>query len=149
MITLPSHTSHALQPLIVSCFKAFKTTSKKVKDATMSRSNHMQLDKIALARWVDQALKQSFRKQKIKSRFRNTCIWPLNPKAMDSKIKTLEVYTPTHMSNAMSEEDYTIRRKLKIILNGGRIIATKILHIAKIDQHPRFEDLPIYMSQNV
>jgi len=73
----------------------------------------MQLDKIALARWVDQALKQSFRKQKIKSRFRNTCIWPLNPKAMDSKTKTLEVYTATHMSNAMSEEDYTIKEEVE------------------------------------
>jgi hypothetical protein len=28
MITLPSHTSHALQPLDVSCFKPFKTTLK-------------------------------------------------------------------------------------------------------------------------
>jgi hypothetical protein len=29
MITLPSHTSHALQPLDVSCFNPFKTTFKK------------------------------------------------------------------------------------------------------------------------
>ncbi len=27
-ITLPSHTSHALQPLDVTCFKPFKTTFK-------------------------------------------------------------------------------------------------------------------------
>jgi hypothetical protein len=26
MITLPSHTSHALEPLDVSCFEPFKTT---------------------------------------------------------------------------------------------------------------------------
>ncbi len=57
MITLPSHTSHALQPLNVYCFKPFKTSLKKVKDATMSRSNHMELDKITLIRWVDKALK--------------------------------------------------------------------------------------------
>ncbi len=31
MITLPSHTSHALQPLDVSCFKPFKTEFKKKK----------------------------------------------------------------------------------------------------------------------
>jgi len=37
MITLPSNTSYALQPLDVSCFKPFKTTFKKVKDATMSK----------------------------------------------------------------------------------------------------------------
>jgi len=53
MITLPSHTSHALQPLDVSCFKPFKTTFRKVKDATMSKSNHMEPNKIILVGWVD------------------------------------------------------------------------------------------------
>jgi hypothetical protein len=33
MITLPFHTSHVLQPLDVSCFKPFKTTFRKVRDA--------------------------------------------------------------------------------------------------------------------
>ncbi len=40
MITLPSHTSHALQPIDVSCFKPFKTTFKQVRVATMYKSNH-------------------------------------------------------------------------------------------------------------
>jgi len=53
MITLPSNTSYALQPLDVSCFKPFKTTFKKVKDVTMSKNNHMELNKITLARWVN------------------------------------------------------------------------------------------------
>jgi hypothetical protein len=56
MITLPSHTSHALQPLNVYCFKPFKISFLKVRDAIMSRNNHMELDKITLDRWVDQAL---------------------------------------------------------------------------------------------
>ncbi len=46
MITLPSHTSHALQPLVVSCFKPFKTTLNKEKDVTMARSKYQELDKI-------------------------------------------------------------------------------------------------------
>jgi hypothetical protein len=100
MITLPSHTSHALQPLNVFCFKPFKTTFRKVKDVVMSKSNHMKPNKITLARWVDQALEQSFTKQNIKFRFRITCIWLLNPKVMDNKIKPLRVYTTTNMSNA-------------------------------------------------
>jgi hypothetical protein len=53
MITLPSHTSHALQPLDVSYFKPFKATFKKVMDAIMFRSNHIELDKITLVGWVD------------------------------------------------------------------------------------------------
>lgn len=32
-ITLPSHTSHTLQPLDVACFKPFKTTFKTYKHA--------------------------------------------------------------------------------------------------------------------
>jgi hypothetical protein len=53
MITLPSHTWHDLQPLDVSCFKPFKTTLKKVKDATKFKSNHIELNKIILAGWVN------------------------------------------------------------------------------------------------
>ncbi len=53
MITLPSHTSHVLYPIYVFYFKPFKTTLKKVKDAAISRSNHMEPNKIILVRWVD------------------------------------------------------------------------------------------------
>jgi len=42
MITLPSHTSYALQPLDVSCLKPFKTRFKKVRDAMMYKSNHQE-----------------------------------------------------------------------------------------------------------
>jgi hypothetical protein len=39
MTTLPSHTSHALQPLNVSYFKPFKIAFKKDRDVAMSRNN--------------------------------------------------------------------------------------------------------------
>jgi hypothetical protein len=52
-ITLPSHTSLALQPLDVSCFKPFKTTFRRVRDLAMFRNNHMELKKITLDGWVD------------------------------------------------------------------------------------------------
>ncbi len=77
----------------------------------MSKSNHMELDKITLDRWVDQALKQSFIKQNIKSRFKITCIWPLNPRAMDNKIKPSKVYTTTNVSNVGNEENYTTKEE--------------------------------------
>jgi hypothetical protein len=57
MITLASHTSHTLQPLKMSYFKPFKTTFRKFRGASRSRSNHMELSKINLVGWVDQALK--------------------------------------------------------------------------------------------
>jgi hypothetical protein len=62
-ITLPSHTSHALQPLDVSYFKPFKTAFRKFKVVVMFRSNHMEPDKIIIVGWVDQALKQSLTKE--------------------------------------------------------------------------------------
>jgi hypothetical protein len=48
MITLPLHTSHIVQPLDASCFKSFKTSFKKVKNAAMFKNNHMEPDKITL-----------------------------------------------------------------------------------------------------
>jgi len=40
MIILPSHTSHAFQPLDVVCFKPFKTTFRKERDITMIKRNY-------------------------------------------------------------------------------------------------------------
>ncbi len=57
MITLPSHASHALQPLDVSCFKPFNTTFRKVRDVAMFKSNHMEPNKVILVEWVGQTLK--------------------------------------------------------------------------------------------
>jgi hypothetical protein len=62
MITLKSHTSHTFH---VSYFKSFKTTFRKVKNLAMSRNNHMELDKITLVGWVDQALEQSLIKKNL------------------------------------------------------------------------------------
>jgi hypothetical protein len=73
-----SHTSDSLQPLDVSYFKSFKTTFEKVKDAITFKSNHMELDKIALARWIDQALKQAFTKKKLKFGFKTTSVYDLS-----------------------------------------------------------------------
>jgi hypothetical protein len=51
MITLPSCTSHALQPLDVNCFKLFKVTFKKDKDNNMVNNNYKEPDKITIANW--------------------------------------------------------------------------------------------------
>jgi hypothetical protein len=53
MITLPSHTSHSLQPLDVFCFKPFKIAFRKVKNAAIFRNNHMEPNKITLTGWVN------------------------------------------------------------------------------------------------
>lgn len=60
MITLPFHTSHALQPLNLICFKPFKTTFKRKMDGAIAKKNYIEPNKINLATCVDKALDQSF-----------------------------------------------------------------------------------------
>jgi hypothetical protein len=70
MIILPwQYPSHVLRPLYVFCLKLFKTTFKKFKDATMFKSNHIQPNKIIMAKWVDQAIDQYFTNKNIKVGF--------------------------------------------------------------------------------
>jgi hypothetical protein len=44
--------------------------------------------------------------------FKTIGIWPINPKAMDSKTKPSKVYTTSiNINNARIEEDYTIEEE--------------------------------------
>ncbi len=91
MITLPSHTSHALQPLDVSCFKHFKITFNIY--ISMVNNDYKDPHKIILANWVDKTLDATLSKKNIKNGFKVTRIWPFNPKAMDGRTKPSELYT--------------------------------------------------------
>ncbi len=93
MITLPSQKSHALQPLNVACLKPFKITFRKERNIRMVKRNYIEPNKITLVGWVDKALNLALTRKNIMSKFKSTRIWPLNPKAMDSKISLSIVYT--------------------------------------------------------
>jgi hypothetical protein len=41
----------------------------------------------------------------IKFGFRTTCIWPLNPKAIDNKIRPTKVYIETNFNSGGNEKD--------------------------------------------
>jgi hypothetical protein len=73
-VTSLSHTSHALQPLYLTCFKPFKTAFKKEKDTTMINRNYIELDKIVLVGWVDKTLDQALSRKNIILKFRSTGI---------------------------------------------------------------------------
>lgn len=62
----------------------------------MVRNNHCELDKCTLASQIKKTLDQSLSKKNINSGFKVTKIQPLNPKAMDEKIRPSE----THITNA-------------------------------------------------
>jgi hypothetical protein len=65
MVTLQSHTSHALQPLQMSCFKPFKTTFRKERDNAMIKNRYLKLNKIKLITWVDPTLVKGLFKYQI------------------------------------------------------------------------------------
>jgi hypothetical protein len=89
MVTWPSHTSHALQPLNVACFKLFKIALKKESDTTMINRNYIDPENVVLVGWVDKALDQALSRKNIILGFKSTRIWPLDPKAMDERIRPI------------------------------------------------------------
>jgi hypothetical protein len=56
LLTLPSHTSHAMQPLDVSVFKPFKTFFREYRDFWTSRNLSQVVTKQTLAHWVSLGL---------------------------------------------------------------------------------------------
>jgi len=105
MVIFPAHTFHALQPFDVSCFKPFETTFRKEKYFAISKSNYMELDRITIIGWVDQALDKSITEQNIKFGCRVISIYPLNPRAMDNKTKASNIYNMVANAHEGEEEE--------------------------------------------
>jgi hypothetical protein len=92
LLTLPSHTPHAMQPLDVSCFKPFKQAFQLLRDVWTLHNKSKGASKEVLAKWVFAALEKALSKKNIKSGFRTTGIFPFNPRAMDEKMGPSEFY---------------------------------------------------------
>ena len=87
MVTLPSHTSHTLQPLDVAVFKPFKTAFRAYRDIwTMNHKGNVPR-KENFVQWVSLALKRAASPQNIKAWFRATGIWRFNPEKMKFKMQ--------------------------------------------------------------
>ena len=95
LLTIPSHTSHATQPLDVSIFKPFKTAFRKYRDFWTIRNKGKGAAKEDLAQWVSLALKKAMTPTNIKKGFSATGIWPLNRTAMDDKMGPSKVFVNT------------------------------------------------------
>ena len=78
IISLPSHTSHVLQPLDVKCFKPFKFAFRQIKDSWMLLNKGKNMEKITLCEWTLQTLERSLTPKNIKSGFQKIGIWPLD-----------------------------------------------------------------------
>ena len=58
LLTLPSHTSYAMQPLDVSCFKPFKQAFWLLRDVWILQNKSKGASKEILAKWVSTALEK-------------------------------------------------------------------------------------------
>jgi hypothetical protein len=86
LLTLPSHTSHAMQPLDVSCFKPFKQAFWLLRDVWTLRNKSRGASKKVLAEWVPLALEKALTVSNIQSGFRTTGIFPFYSLAMATKM---------------------------------------------------------------
>ena len=94
MLSLPSHTSHALQPLDVACSKPFKTAFRAYRDKYMMDNHRGKVEKDTLGYWVDLALIKAFSKSNIMAWFGATRIWPLNLERMQTKMEPSKPFYP-------------------------------------------------------
>jgi len=86
LLTFPSHTSHALQPLDVTCFKLFKLSFRAYRDKwTMAHKGEMPR-KEDLAQWVSHILRRALTKENIMKGFSTTGIYPINSNAIEGKM---------------------------------------------------------------
>ena len=78
IVFFPSHTSHALQALDVSCFILFKFAFRKFGDLWSLRNKNKEVEKQKLCKWTSRALKAALTPMNIKAGFCSTEIWLLD-----------------------------------------------------------------------
>lgn len=108
ILTLPSHTSHALQPLDVSLFKPFKVAFRWYRDAWTERNTSQKATKVLLAQWVSLSLKRALTVDNITRGFEGTGIYPLNPAAMESKMDCSERFEQEDTRTRNEEQHHRI-----------------------------------------
>ncbi len=69
----------------------------------MVKKNYIEPNKITLAGWIYKALDLRLTRKNIMSGFKGTRIWPLNPKAMDSKTSLHTLYTLQNQATVEKE----------------------------------------------
>lgn len=92
IVTLPSHMSHALQPLDVTCFKPFKVAYRAYRDKWTLSNKGKVPEKEDLASWVSMDLKRGLNPTNIIKGFQATGIYSFNLSTMDKRMDPSSIY---------------------------------------------------------
>ena len=84
LLTLPSYTSHRLQPLDVGIFAPFKRYFKRYRDVWSVNNKGKGASQQTLAMWVSKALERALTTRNITAGFHSTGIYLLNCEAMNA-----------------------------------------------------------------
>ena len=98
LLTLPSHTSHRLQPLDVGVFAPFKRYFKRYRDAWFVNNKGKGASKQTLAMWVSKALERVLTTRNITARFHTTGIYLFNNKAVNAHMGSARQFRSLHSS---------------------------------------------------
>ena len=110
MVSLPSHSSHELQPLDKACFKPFKVAFRAYRDIWNLQNHGKKCETEDLAQWASLAFKKALTTKNIDSGFRVTGIWPLNPLAMQHRTGPSEPFQAEFSEN--DERDQILQEGL-------------------------------------
>jgi hypothetical protein len=112
LLTLPAHTSHALQPLDVAVFKPFKQHFREYIDFWSSRHlNEAAASKDTLAQWVSLALRKALSPSNIKKGFSATCIFPLDFNALNEHFLPSHAFKDPHKDSQGGEDSNQPRHR--------------------------------------
>ena len=105
LLTLPSHTSHALQPLDVTIFKPFKISFSLYRDVWTMSNKGSAAHKETLAQWVSLSLRKALLVTNIQRGFATTGIWPINASAMEGKMGPSKDFMEAHDGGVVADDD--------------------------------------------
>ena len=76
MVSLPSHTSHELEPLDISCFQPFKQSFRAYRDAWTKKNIGKKIGKKELAQWVSLGLQKGLSRKNIQFDLGQQVLYP-------------------------------------------------------------------------
>ena len=111
LLTLPSHTSHRLQPLDASIFALFKKSFKRYRDAWVMKNRGRGACKEVLAMWVSLGLQRALTKSNIQAGFCATGIWPINESEVEKYLGPAHPFQRAQSEGLGDGSDVDVRQE--------------------------------------